>query len=518
MASVRPSGASAPVPATPVPTTIPAPTEPARALGGPTNGFNGDAAATAISGRLERLTGSIVAGKYYVLELLGEGGMGQVYKARHLTLDKLVCIKILRAQLNDNPTVVGRFEREAKSASRLKHPNSIQILDFGNLEKNGGFYICMEYVEGRDLATLLNDEWPLAEPRVCHIIAQVLSALSAAHAAQVIHRDLKPENIMLERIGDDPDFVKVLDFGIAKIVAPEVPGLTKGDLVCGTPQYMSPEQATGAPLDARSDLYTVGVILYRMVTGFLPFEGRNPMDFLTKHATEKPLAPRVRRPDAVISAELEHLILRALEKDPSKRPQTAEEFRRELLSIGGYGRAPTPETAKVVSRSTAPTMEAQPVAPAPTQQARLASTGMPARSAPAIRGALGEQDYSFEIMEMRHRARRAQLVRLGGWGGLVGIAAAAYVFLLPMAPPEWKAMHHSVKARILYEFEDVDSHGRPTKRTASADLDSEVVKPRPARANVKKAKSTPDSNEAAPSESDGAPEDAPSADIDGFQE
>ncbi len=289
-------------------------------------------APTASSLKLERLTGSVIAGKFYILEQIGEGGMGFVYKARHLTLDKLVCVKILRPQLVTNATVVSRFEREAKAASRLNHPHSIQVLDFGHID-SGGFYIVMEFIEGRDLAAVLAEEWPLTELRVCHIAAQVLSALAAAHAANVIHRDLKPENIMLQKLPDDPDFVKVLDFGIAKVMGPELPGLTRGDLVCGTPQYMSPEQATGAAIDARSDIYAVGVVLYRMVTGFLPFEGRNPMEFLTKHASEKPLPPRIRRPDVRLSRDLETLIMRALEKDPARRPQTAEDFRRELLRI-----------------------------------------------------------------------------------------------------------------------------------------------------------------------------------------
>src|SRR5438105_10276015 len=191
----------------------------------------------------------------------------------------------------------------------------------------------MEYVQGKDLRLVLRDEWPVPEERLCHIMAQVLAALGEAHAHNVIHRDLKPENIMVEQRRDQPDSVKVLDFGIAKILDSDMPGLTRNDIVCGTPQYMAPEQATGSSLDARCDLYAVGVILYQMATGHLPFDGQNSMEVLTKHVNDPPIPPRRRQPDAPISEAMEALILRALEKDPLLRPQNAEEFRNLILDI-----------------------------------------------------------------------------------------------------------------------------------------------------------------------------------------
>src|SRR5207248_8502762 len=240
---------------------------------------------------------------------------------------------MLKPALLRDPTVVGRFEREAMAASRLNHPNSIQVLDFGRNESDGALYLVMEHVEGKDLRAVLRDEWPVREERLCHIMAQVLAALGEAHAHNVIHRDLKPENVMVEQRRDQPDFVKVLDFGIAKILDSDMPGLTRNDVVCGTPQYMAPEQATGSSLDQRCDLYAVGVILYQMATGHLPFDGQNSMEVLTKHVNEKPIPPRQRQPDAPISEAMESLILRALEKDPQLRPQTAEEFRELILSV-----------------------------------------------------------------------------------------------------------------------------------------------------------------------------------------
>jgi serine/threonine-protein kinase len=279
--------------------------------------------------------GKTVASKYRVEQLIGEGGMGKVYKATQLALDKPVVLKVLRQALLSDERTVARFQREAKAASRLNHPNSINVLDFGQSD-DGALYIAMEYVQGKDLHQILSREWPLPESRVIRIMSQVLSALADAHSAGVIHRDLKPENIMVEQRRGEPDFVKVLDFGIAKIVdgsADDGPALTRAGFVCGTPEYMSPEQARGAQLDHRSDLYAVGVILYQLTAGLLPFDSDSPVGFATKHLTEIPLPPTKRRPDAKISPAMERLIMKALAKNPDDRPQTAEQFRAELLAV-----------------------------------------------------------------------------------------------------------------------------------------------------------------------------------------
>jgi tRNA A-37 threonylcarbamoyl transferase component Bud32 len=303
------------------------------------------------------LVGLVVGGRFKIEDLIGQGGMGKVYRARHLALERTVVLKMLKPQLLEDPTLVGRFEREAKAASRLNHPNVIQVLDFGRLENDGTLYIVMEHVQGKDLRLVLRDEWPLAEERLCDIMAQVCSALGEAHVNNVIHRDLKPENIMVEARRDQPDHVKVLDFGIAKILDSDISGLTRSDVVCGTPQYMAPEQATGSALDERSDLYALGVILYQMTTGHLPFDGGNSMEVLTRHVNEPPIPPRQRQQDAPISEPMERLILRALEKDPAKRPQTAEQFREALLAVPAQARAAaraaTPTRSSAVPRPAA---------------------------------------------------------------------------------------------------------------------------------------------------------------------
>jgi serine/threonine-protein kinase len=365
------------------------------------------------------LIGTEVAGRFLVEELIGQGGMGKVYKARHLALEKTVCLKTLKPALLEDPTLVGRFEREAKASSRLNHPNVIAVLDFGRIGDEGTLYIAMEFVQGRDLRLVLRDEWPLGEERLVHIMAQVLGALGEAHTHNVVHRDLKPENIMIEQRRDSPDFVKVLDFGIAKIMDSDAPGLTRSDVVCGTPQYMAPEQATGSALDARCDLYAVGVILYQLTTGHLPFDGQNSMEVLTKHVNEAPVPPRQKQPDAPISAAMEKLILHALEKEPSARPQTAEEFRRLLLAI--------PQQAQ-----SAPTAELGSAQPLPTQQLPppppQSGVAIPAQQA-AGKGAASEG----AITEPAQRGKKLPLV-IGAAAAVVLAIAAAVVMGRPTAP------------------------------------------------------------------------------------
>jgi len=212
----------------------------------------------------------------------------------------------------------------------LNHPNSIAVTDFGQAQEDGALYMAMEYVPGKDLGKIIREEWPLGEERIVHIMDQVLSALADAHAAGIIHRDLKPENIMVTDLRGTKDFVKVLDFGIAKIQETTTdPSLTQAGMVCGTPEYMSPEQARGEELDERSDIYAAGIILYQMVVGRLPFEAPTAMGIVTKHLTEPPVPPS--QVDGVqVSAAMEAVILKSISKDLKGRQPTALALQQEL--------------------------------------------------------------------------------------------------------------------------------------------------------------------------------------------
>ena len=293
--------------------------------------------------RLDPLPGRVVAGNFRIDQLIGSGAMGNVYKAEQLSLSKAVAIKVLHPHLMGDAKLVGRFKREAKSASLLNHPNSIQIIDSGE-DRDGTLYIAMELLTGRDLAQAIRDDFPLPLPRVVRIMSQVLSALEEAHAQGVIHRDLKPSNIMLVERRGERDFVKVCDFGIAKATLGDgddrAAMLTIQGLVCGTPEYMAPEQARAEPLDGRADLYAAAVILYQLVTGDIPFRADSPMAIVSRHLVEAPVPPSRRRPDLRLPKIIDDIVLRGLEKERDMRYPNAVAFREVLEGVLGATSGP----------------------------------------------------------------------------------------------------------------------------------------------------------------------------------
>ena len=283
------------------------------------------------------MLGTTVAGRYKVIKLLGEGGMGQVYLAEHSAIEKRIALKVLRAEYAHKGEIVTRFQQEAISASRIKHPNVLDVFDFGQLE-NGCFYLAMEFLEGNDLADELQRARVLTAPRALPIAMQICRALAAAHSKGVVHRDMKPENVFLQRTGDGEEIVKIVDFGIAQLkpsneeaaAASTHRRLTRTGMIFGTPEYMAPEQASGKHADLRCDVYACGIILFELFTGTVPFTGETFLGVLTKHLNETPPAMRSVYPDLQISNELEAVVMRALAKDPTHRYQTMTELAQAL--------------------------------------------------------------------------------------------------------------------------------------------------------------------------------------------
>ncbi|MBI5477347.1 MAG: serine/threonine protein kinase, partial [Deltaproteobacteria bacterium] len=275
------------------------------------------------------LVGQVLLGQFEILQGAGRGAMGTVYRARQTTMEREVAIKVLRRDLLRDPAVIKRFQREARAVARLQHPNIVTVFLIGETP-DGRPYLVMEYVDGESLAAICGREGAMPPARALGIARQIGSALGEAHAAGVVHRDLKPENIIVGTRRRTADFVKVLDFGIAKIVGAksDVSQLTRTGAIFGTPHYIAPEQASGGEVDHRADLYSLGVILFRMLTGRLPFDGSGGMQVLLAHIREQPPRPRDLNPD--LSVELEDAVLRTLAKDPAARWQSADEFTAAL--------------------------------------------------------------------------------------------------------------------------------------------------------------------------------------------
>jgi len=277
------------------------------------------------------LVGRVIADRYRIVELLGRGGMGVVYKVEHIHIGKLMAMKLLHGELARDRNTVRRFQREAEAASRLSHPNTVQVFDFGRSE--GLMYLVMEYLEGKDLGELVREEGHLDFERVARIGAQICASIAEAHANGVVHRDLKPENVMIIETADGREIAKVLDFGLAKLR--DHTGnmsVTRAGAIVGTPYYMPPEQIRGEQVDARGDLYAVGALLYKSATGVPPYVAKTPMGVLTKHLTEELVLPS-RRSGFHLPGEADAIIGRAMEKDPGKRHQSADELREDLIGF-----------------------------------------------------------------------------------------------------------------------------------------------------------------------------------------
>jgi len=288
------------------------------------------------SGR-DPLLGRTVAGRFIVMSRLGTGSMGAVYRAWQTTVGRWVALKLMRYDKMQEAEARARFEREARAMSQLVSPHTVTVYDFGVAE-DGSVFLAMELLEGESLGTRLHRVGRMTPGQAVGIARDALTSLAEAHAKGIIHRDLKPDNLFLTRVPDvagkpSREICKLLDFGIAKVVREEqAMGVleTQAGTVFGTPRYMSPEQAQGKALDARSDLYSLGVLLYQMVTGVPPFDDEEAVVVMARHIKTKPRPPREVAPDAAIPPQLERVIMRALAKDPGDRPESAEAFIRAL--------------------------------------------------------------------------------------------------------------------------------------------------------------------------------------------
>lgn len=280
------------------------------------------------------LVGHTLDGKYRLEERLGVGGMGTVYRARHLLIDRPVAVKVLNRLFVEDEAARTRFRREARAAGRLQHPNAVTVTDFGE-SQDGYVYLVMELLEGRTLRDVLAKEAPLDVARSVALMLQVSAAVAAAHEAGIIHRDLKPANIFVVQHPEVPAVVKVLDFGIAKLASELLDDedsltLTQVGAMIGTPRYMSPEQCDGLDLTPAADVYSLGCILYEMLTGTVPFSGATPLAIAVRQTSEIPRSPRDFVPS--IPAALEEVVMHTLEKGPEDRPANAAAFHEELLA------------------------------------------------------------------------------------------------------------------------------------------------------------------------------------------
>jgi serine/threonine protein kinase len=338
----------------------------------------------------ESLVGAVLSERYVVERLIGEGGMGAVYQAEHTHMHKRMAVKVLHPEMSRLPEVVARFEREAMAAAHIEHPNVAGATDFGKLE-DGSFFLVLEYVEGVSLRDALA-RGRLELSRASHIAKQIASALARAHALGIVHRDLKPENVMLVSRESDPDFVKVLDFGIAKVPMgtfageSQAPGkvLTQLGMVYGTPEYMAPEQALGQDVDSRADLYALGVILFEMIAGKRPYEHDSKVTLLGMHVAAPIPSLRERVPDANVPAEFEAVVTRLLAKDAAERFADSKQLIEALdaFAAGSPAGGAAPEPSPPPPRASLPQADgAAALALGPTSFAEPATASAPGSDA-----------------------------------------------------------------------------------------------------------------------------------------
>jgi len=388
----------------------------------------------------ERLIGTDLDGRYRIDELIGAGGMGAVFRGHHKFMDQAVAIKVLRPTLASDPSAARRFVREARGTLKVDSEHAVKVLDFA-ITDDGLLYMVLELLEGRTVGAELTDDGPMAPRRAVRVARQVCDALAAAHRVGFIHRDLKPDNVMLVRRAGDPDFAKVLDFGLAKVMegagehALSMAALTQGGLVFGTPDYMAPEQALGQALDARCDLYALGATLFEMLTGRPPFVAASPLEVLAAHVRELPPRLRTVRAELAIPDQLEQLVASCLAKPVERRPTSAVELGVALQAIeaqlAGGRRSALAETMPVPALR-ADVVATRPLATGPGQAADRGESGglgLGESAAATTRGASA----GFSADELPRRRSRAPMIIVGA--AVLAAAALVAIATRPRARP-----------------------------------------------------------------------------------
>jgi serine/threonine-protein kinase len=354
----------------------------------------------------------ILNGQFQILQKIGSGGMGSVYKALQPAMNRMVAVKILHPKLANRKDLVSRFRREARAMSHLTHPNTVKVYLYGELE-DGSLYIVMEYLEGKNLNQTVRSEGPMPIERALPILIQASNALEEAHRAGIIHRDLKPENIFLSQQGGMKDYAKVLDFGLAKVTEREMrPGsviLTQEGMVFGTPEFMSPEQAQGKVLTPASDIYSLAIILYEVLTGKLPFDAKNPMEYIQLHVTTKPKPINERIEGKTFPPLLWSVLDRALAKRSTDRHASGGEFAHALQAVlNGLHEVPPYQDGQAVRPQMGPPPNPPSHGPGPL-------AGTPAQQAPTV------APHSTPLPRLGGRGKQPSI------GLLVGIAVAFLV-------------------------------------------------------------------------------------------
>jgi eukaryotic-like serine/threonine-protein kinase len=409
----------------------------------------------------EQLVGSTIAGKYKIVSLLGEGGMGCVYVGEQLmgSAVRKVAIKTLHSHLSMDPQIRARFTRECGTVAQLEHPNTIQVFDFGTTEA-GLLYIVMEFIQGKSVAEILEKEGPMPAERVLRIMEQVCGSLEEAHSHGIVHRDLKPDNVVICDKPGRKDWVEVLDFGIAKRSSETDPNeakLTQQGMVLGTPPYMSPEQFTGQPIGATSDIYSLGIMTYEMLTGRLPFAGNTAWELASQHMTARPPPLETQPNGALLPPGMREAIMRCLEKVPEARFATVTQFYEGLRATGASAMQDAPQTianagrmkTEMAAPAMAPMSPMSPMSPAygapPQQQQHPA----PAYSAPPQQHAPAHGAYAAPAASQGYGAppapasagpRKSNMgiiigASLAGLAVIGGIAAVVLSGKKDVAPP-----------------------------------------------------------------------------------